>query len=112
LTGDGIQSLRQTIDDLLTEIETKKTTGPVRMPLDRVFSIQGFGTVVTGTLYNGTVTVGQELAIEPNHLLMKVRSLQIHKNKVNSAEAGQRVAVNLAGVDVADVERGSEKSWT
>jgi selenocysteine-specific elongation factor len=107
LTGDGIPSLRQTIDDMLTEIETKQTTGPVRMPLDRVFSIQGFGTVVTGTLYSGTVKLGQELAIEPNHLLMKVRSLQVHKNKVNSAEAGQRVAVNLAGVNVADVERGS-----
>lgn len=107
LTGEGIESLRQSIDKLLQEVETKKATGPVRMPLDRVFSIQGFGTVVTGTLYSGTVKLGQELAIEPNHLLMKVRSLQIHKNKVNIAEAGQRVAVNLAGVDVVDVERGS-----
>ena len=107
LTGDGIPNLRQTIDGLLSEVETKKTTGPVRMPLDRVFSIQGFGTVVTGTLYSGTVKLGQELAIEPIHILTKVRSLQVHKSKVNSAEAGQRVAVNLAGVDVADVERGS-----
>ncbi|MDR3600190.1 MAG: selenocysteine-specific translation elongation factor [Desulfosporosinus sp.] len=107
LTGAGIPNLRQTIDELLTEVESKKTTGPVRMPLDRVFSIQGFGTVVTGTLYSGTVKLGQELAIEPIHILTKVRSLQVHKNKVDFAEAGQRVAVNLAGVDVADVERGS-----
>ncbi len=107
LAGVGIPSLLQTIDGLLLEAESKKSTGPVRMPIDRVFSIQGFGTVVTGTLHNGTVKLGQELAIEPGHILAKVRSLQVYKNKVSVAEAGQRVAVNLAGVDVAEVERGS-----
>lgn len=107
LTGDGIPNLRQIIDGLLSEVEGKKATGPIRMPLDRVFSIQGFGTVVTGTLHSGTVKLGQELAIEPTHILTKVRSLQVHKNKVDSAEAGQRVAINLTGVDVAEVERGS-----
>jgi selenocysteine-specific elongation factor len=107
LTGVGIPNLRQTIDELLSEVESKKSTGPVRMPLDRVFSIQGFGTVVTGTLHSGTVKLGQELAIEPGHIHAKVRSLQVHKNKVNSAGAGQRLAVNIAGVDVAEVERGS-----
>ena len=99
--------MRQTIDGLLSEVESKKSTGPVRMPIDRVFSIQGFGTVVTGTLHSGAVKLGQELAIEPGHILAKVRSLQVYKNKVSAAEAGQRVAVNLAGVDVAEVERGS-----
>jgi len=107
LTGKGIDGLRQTIDELLSEVESKKSTGPVRMPIDRIFSIQGFGTVVTGTLHSGTVELGQELAIEPGHLIAKVRSLQVYKNKVNSAGAGQRVAVNLAGVDVSEVERGS-----
>jgi len=107
VTGEGIDALRETIDQLLSEVESKKSTGPVRMPIDRVFSIQGFGTVVTGTLHSGTVELGQELAIEPSHLTAKVRSLQVYKNKVNSAEAGQRVAVNLAGVDVAQVDRGS-----
>lgn len=107
LTGLGIPLLKQKIDDLLTDVESKKSTGPVRMPIDRVFSVQGFGTVVTGTLYSGTVKLGQELAIEPGRILTKVRSLQVHKNKVNSAGAGQRLAVNLAGVDVAEVERGS-----
>lgn len=107
LAGVGIPILRQTIDGLLTEVESKKSTGPVRMPIDRVFSIQGFGTVVTGTLHSGTVKLGQELAIEPGHILAKVRSLQVFKNKVSAAMAGQRVAVNLAGVDVAEVERGS-----
>ena len=108
LSGVGIQGLRETIDELLSEVESKKSTGPVRMPIDRVFSIQGFGTVVTGTLHSGTVNLGQELAIEPGHILAKVRSIQVYKNKVSAAEAGQRVAVNLAGIDVAEVERGSE----
>ncbi len=103
----GISKLRQTIDELLSEVESKKSTGPVRMPIDRVFTIQGFGTVVTGTLHSGTVKLGTELAIEPGHILAKVRSLQVYKNKVSIAEAGQRVAVNLAGVDVSEVERGS-----
>ncbi|HZK83948.1 MAG TPA: selenocysteine-specific translation elongation factor [Desulfosporosinus sp.] len=107
ISGVGIENLRQTIDGLLSEVESKKSTGPVRMPIDRVFSIQGFGTVVTGTLHSGTVKLGQELAIEPGHTLAKVRSLQVYKNKVSEAKAGQRVAVNLAGVDVTEVQRGS-----
>jgi len=111
LNGVGISNLRQTIDGLLSEVESKKSTGPVRMPLDRVFSIQGFGTVVTGTLHSGTVKLGQELSIEPGHIHAKVRSLQVHKNKVNSAGAGQRLAVNLAGVDVAEVARGSVRRY-
>lgn len=107
LTGEGIEVLRQSIDELLSDVEGKKAFGPVRMPLDRVFSIQGFGTVVTGTLHSGTVELGQELAIEPSHIFAKVRSIQVYNNKASSAGAGQRVAVNLAGVDVSEVERGS-----
>ncbi|HBV86652.1 MAG TPA: selenocysteine-specific translation elongation factor [Desulfosporosinus sp.] len=107
VTGEGIDILRRTIDDLLSHVESKKSTGPVRMPIDRVFSIQGFGTVVTGTLHSGTIELGQELAIEPSHLIAKVRSLQVYNTKVNIAGAGQRVAVNLAGIEVAEVERGS-----
>lgn len=107
LTGEGVPGLCQSIDLLLLEVESKKSTGPVRMPIDRIFSIQGFGTVITGTLHSGTLKLGQELAIEPGHIATKVRSLQVYKNKVDSVGAGQRVAVNLAGVDVVEVERGS-----
>lgn len=107
ITGQGIQELRENIDKLLTEAEGKKSTGPVRMPIDRVFSIQGFGTVVTGTLHSGTIELGQELMIEPGQRTTKVRSLQVYKNKVNTAGAGQRVAVNLAGIEVGNVDRGS-----
>lgn len=107
VTGEGIPGLRRLIDESLSEVRSKKVTGPARMPIDRVFSIQGFGTVLTGSLYSGTIKLGQELAIEPGHILAKVRSLQVHNNKVSTVEAGQRVAVNLAGVDVSEVERGS-----
>jgi selenocysteine-specific elongation factor len=105
--GDGINDLRNAIDSLLAETESKSSAGPIRMPIDRVFSIQGFGTVITGTLQSGTVSLGQELAIEPGMITSKVRSLQVYNLKVKSAGAGQRVAVNLAGIEVAEVERGS-----
>ncbi|MDQ7092468.1 selenocysteine-specific translation elongation factor [Desulfosporosinus sp. PR] len=107
LKGDGIDALRREIEALLAEVESKTSEGPVRMPIDRVFSVQGFGTVVTGTLQSGTVSLGQELAIEPGMILTKVRSLQVHNQKMKTASAGQRVAVNLAGLEVAEVERGS-----
>ncbi|HVJ49122.1 selenocysteine-specific translation elongation factor [Desulfitobacterium sp.] len=106
-TGEGIPELKTGIDQLLTDAESKIASGPIRLPLDRVFSIQGFGTVVTGTLHNGTIRLGQELAIEPGYKLAKVRSLQVHNEKVESAFAGQRVAVNLAGVNVYNVEKGA-----
>lgn len=105
--GQGIPELIQGIDQTIDEVETKTTSGPVRLPVDRVFSIQGFGTVVTGTLHNGTVRMGQEVAIEPQHILAKVRSIQVHNEKVEEAEAGQRVAVNLAGVNLSDIDRGA-----
>jgi len=105
--GQGISELIQGIDQIIDEVETKTTSGPVRLPVDRVFSIQGFGTVVTGTLHNGTVRLGQELAIEPEHIMAKVRSIQVHNEKVEEAEAGQRVAINLAGVNLSDIDRGA-----
>jgi len=107
LTRAGMPELLATMDRMLDEAEAKTAQGPVRMPLDRVFTIQGFGTVVTGTLHSGTVAVGQELVIEPIHLPVKVRSLQVHGEKVARASAGQRVAVNLAGVGVSGVEKGA-----
>ncbi|WP_088188676.1 selenocysteine-specific translation elongation factor [Desulfosporosinus sp. FKA] len=105
--GLGIDALKNEIDNLLSEVECKSSSGPIRMPIDRVFSIQGFGTVVTGTLQSGTISLGQELLIEPGEIAAKVRSIQVHNQKVKDSGAGQRVAVNLAGVEVAEVERGS-----
>lgn len=107
-TGAGISELKIGIDQLLAEAESKIATGPIRLPIDRVFSVQGFGTVVTGTLHKGTIHLGQEVSIEPGNKLSKVRSLQVHNKKVENAYAGQRVAVNLAGVNVDEVEKGAE----
>lgn len=106
-TGLGIQDLIKKMDEILDLGLCKTSNAPVRMPIDRVFSIQGFGTVVTGTLYSGILKIGQELAIEPGHISTRVRSLQVFKKKVDSAVAGQRVAVNITGIDVAEIERGS-----
>lgn len=106
-TGEGIAELKNGIDQILNDAQTRTTSGPVQLPIDRIFSVQGFGTVVTGTLHNGTVRLGQEMAIEPGHTLAKVRSLQVHNKKVEQAEAGQRVAINLAGVEVSDISRGA-----
>ena len=107
LTGSGIPELKQGIDTVLDAVESKKAAGPARLPLDRVFSVAGFGTVVTGTLYSGSLEVGQDIAVEPSHRVVKIRSLQVHGQKVSQAQAGQRVAVNLAGVEVAEVAKGA-----
>lgn len=106
LKGEGIPQLLDMIDKLLTDVESKEATGPTRMPIDRVFTIQGFGTVVTGTLHSGTIELGQELLIEPGNIPCKPRSIQVHGEKVSLAKAGQRVAVNLAGLDVDMVDKG------
>jgi selenocysteine-specific elongation factor len=106
-TGEGINELKQEIDRFLDTTESKTAKGSIRLPIDRIFSVQGFGTVVTGTLHNGTVRLGQEVCVEPGNKLAKVRSLQVHNKKLDMAEAGQRVAINLSGVDLEDIEKGS-----
>ncbi|HWQ89712.1 MAG TPA: selenocysteine-specific translation elongation factor [Desulfitobacteriaceae bacterium] len=107
LTKQGIPELLARIDDMLPIVEGMKTGGPVRMPLDRIFSLKGFGTVVTGTLGSGTVRTGQELAIEPGRVMVRVRSIQVHGKIVPAAFAGQRVAINLAGAEAAEISKGA-----
>ncbi len=107
VTGQGIPELLEQIDCLAREVQPRLATGSPRLPVDRVFSITGFGTVVTGTLVAGTLRVGDLVEVQPQKLASRVRSLQVHGEKVEIAEAGQRVAVNLAGLEVEEVERGS-----
>src|ERR1041385_8030500 len=78
----------------------------MRLPIDRAFSMKGFGSVVTGTLISGKITEGDELELLPARLNVRVRGLQVHNKPVHEAHAGQRTAVNLAGVDTAQIERG------
>ena len=106
VTGEGMDELVQIIEHLTVGAEKRKFAGPPRLPVDRVFTVTGFGTVTTGTLLSGAVNVGENLRIYPGERVSRVRSLQVHGLKVEAAEAGQRVAVNLTGVDTDSVNRG------
>ncbi len=106
LTGDGLPALLAQLDSLFEATEAKDTTAFVRLPIDRAFVRPGFGTVVTGTLVGGTIHEGDRMELLPLNLEVRVRGLQVHGEKVSRAEAGQRVAVNLAGIERSDVARG------
>lgn len=105
-TGEGIEGLRQLIFEKLAEMEEKNEQAPLRIPVDRVFSVDGFGTVITGTLIEGSVREGDEVMIYPSQAVAKVRGVQVHSNPVEQAFAGQRVAVNLSGIKREEVRRG------
>ncbi len=105
-TGQGLPELLQAIQAQAKTAEPRRTQGMLRLPIDRVFTIRGFGTVVTGTLWSGTLRVGEEVAILPKGLRSRVRRLQVHGQTVEQAEAGQRTAVNVPELEVSDVERG------
>ncbi|GGK20145.1 selenocysteine-specific translation elongation factor [Caldalkalibacillus thermarum] len=106
LSGRGIDRLKQEIENLLANLPSRPTSGIARLPIDRVFSKKGFGTIVTGTLYQGKISVGDEMEILPQGLRVKVRQLQVHGSDQEQAYAGQRVAVNLSGVDKEELSRG------
>ena len=105
-TGDGMDELKATMDRILDETEVRKDLGRPRLPIDRCFTISGFGTVVTGTLIDGTLTVGQEIELAGSGQRARVRGLQSHKTKVDSTDPGVRLAVNLSGLSRDDIERG------
>ena len=106
LTGAGLPELLAEIDQLLTQTNPRPNVGKPRLPIDRAFTISGFGTIVTGTLIDGNFEVGQEVEIQPVGLRSRIRGLQTHKHKTEQAVPGSRVAVNLVGLSVEDLERG------
>jgi selenocysteine-specific elongation factor len=106
LTGEGLDDLKRAIDVMLDEVQPHSETGRARLPIDRVFTISGFGTVVTGTLLGGPLEIGQEIEIQPNGLRGRIRGLQSHRKKVERASPGSRTAVNLSGLAVEDLRRG------
>ena len=106
ITGTGIEELAAQLARLVEETEQRSCEGPFRLPVDRVFTITGFGTVVTGTLVSGTVHVGEPVQILPQQMASRVRQIQVHGTKLQEVCAGTRVAINLAGVEVSDVGRG------
>jgi selenocysteine-specific elongation factor len=106
ITGEGIPALISALDDLSKEVQEKSADGLYRMPVDRVFVMKGFGTVVTGTVVSGSLSVGEMVEILPSGLEGKVRNLQVYNQPVEKAVAGQRAAVNLQGIEVSAIERG------
>jgi len=107
ITGEGIEELTTALDQLVDQVEERATDGLFRLPIDRVFTMRGFGTVATGTIVSGTVATGEAVEILPTGIQAKVRGLQVHNEKADQAVAGQRTAVNLQGVEKAAVERGT-----
>lgn len=105
-TGEGLEDLLSALDHLLADTSARRDVGRPRLPVDRAFTIAGFGTVVTGTLIDGHFQIGDEVEIQPKGLKARIRGLQTHKQKIDTAVPGSRVATNLAGVGVDDLERG------
>lgn len=105
-TGEGIEDLRQGLFSIIEQLPEKDPHLPFREPIDRVFIIEGFGTVITGTVLSGKVKLADNLMLYPQEKKVRVRNIQVHEQNVPEAVAGQRTAINLAQVTQDDVERG------
>jgi len=105
-TGQGLDELRETIVKAAGRVGIRNSQGPFRLPVDRVFTLKGIGTVITGTLWEGSVADGDEALIQPSGRKVRVRNIQVHGEDVERAYAGQRVALNLPGISTEEIERG------
>ena len=106
LTGAGLDDVRQTLARIASEATAKDTNALARLPVDRVFTMKGFGAVVTGTLVAGTIRKDEDLELFPSGNRLRVRGVQVHGSSSEAAVAGQRTALNLAGVSTEDLSRG------
>jgi len=105
-TGAGLEELRETLRQVAAQTPARLADFVTRLPIDRVFTMKGFGAVVTGTLVSGQISEGDELELLPTGARVRARGVQVHGEAVRSAAAGQRTAVNLAGVELSAIERG------
>ena len=105
-TGAGLDELKAAIDSILDHTETRRDLGRPRLPIDRSFTVSGFGTVVTGTLIDGSMAVGQQVELCPSGVQARIRGLQTHKSRLDSTTPGVRLALNLSGVSRDEVIRG------
>lgn len=105
-TGQGLDRFIQSIDDLSANIPDRAPSSLFRLPVDRVFSMKGFGTVITGTLISGELQVGETVRVYPGSISSKVRGIQVHNKSVDHAAAGMRTAINLQGVEKGAINRG------
>ncbi|MGB9073902.1 MAG: selenocysteine-specific translation elongation factor [Terriglobales bacterium] len=106
LTGAGLEQLRTALAKVASEVSARDSTALVRLPIDRVFTMKGFGTVVTGTLVSGAIRKEDELEVFPSGRRVRVRGVQVHGASAERALAGQRTALNLAGIPTEDLARG------
>jgi selenocysteine-specific elongation factor len=105
-TGMGLDDLRSALGRIANGVEHGRADRPTRLYVDRAFSLPGFGTVATGTLWSGSIAAGAQLRLEPSGQDVRVRSVQVHDRDVGRAESGQRVAVSLPGIERSEVTRG------
>ena len=105
-TGEGLDQLVEAMTDMLSHQPARADVGNPRLPVDRVFTISGFGVVVTGTLLDGSLSVGQEVEIQATGVKARIRGMQSHEESLEFAEPGRRLAVNLRGVEKSDISRG------
>ena len=106
VSGQGRDDFILQVDDLARAIPQRTSSGLFRLPIDRVFSMKGFGTVITGTLTSGAVSVGDQVMVYPTGITSKVRGLQVHNHSVQTAQAGMRTAINFQGLEKETVNRG------
>ncbi|MGB9081717.1 MAG: selenocysteine-specific translation elongation factor, partial [Desulfuromonadaceae bacterium] len=105
-SGAGIDLLKEELRTMAGRVDQKRSDGAFRLPVDRAFTVAGFGTVVTGTLLSGQVRVGDEVELFPSGICTKIRGIQVHGGKTEVGYAGQRLALNLQGVENNQAERG------
>ncbi len=106
ITGAGVREVAEAIDRVAESVRPRNLAGPFRLPIDRVFTLKGIGTVVTGTLWEGTLKEGAEARILPPDRELRVRNVQVHGKDMEEAHAGQRVALNLPAIAVQEISRG------
>ena len=106
VTGEGLDSLRRQLAQVLLQLPPRRNRARPRLPIDRVFSLSGFGTIVTGTLSDGAFALGDAVEIMPGRIAARVRGLQTHKRQIEAGEPGSRLAINLSGVGVEELHRG------
>ncbi len=106
MTGAGLPAFIDQLSTMIATLEDRADSGLFRLPVDRVFTMKGFGTVVTGTLASGNIRIGEIVEIMPTGGLAKIRGIQVHNEAADTAQAGQRTAINLQGIDRAKIERG------
>ena len=106
ITGDGVDDVKQILNDKISALTFQEEFGPFRLAVDRIFSMKGFGTVITGSSLSGRISVGEDLEFYPHELTARIRGIQVHGEDVDLVEAGHRTAINMQGIEKDDINRG------